>query len=43
MNGARLEKNDNLNMALAVRRILQAQGHRVVMTRSTDVYIPLAE
>ncbi|MCL2816770.1 MAG: peptidoglycan-binding protein, partial [Clostridiales bacterium] len=43
VNGARMEKNDNLNMALAVRRNLQAQGQRVVMTRSTDVYVPLLE
>ena len=41
--GTRLEKNDNLRFALAVQRILQERGQRVVMTRSTDVFIPLAE
>jgi len=30
-------------MALAVRDRLQAQGQRVIMTRSTDVFIPLSE
>lgn len=43
VNGARLEKNDNLNLALAVQRRLEAAGQRVIMTRSTDVFIPLAE
>ncbi|MCL2837703.1 MAG: N-acetylmuramoyl-L-alanine amidase [Oscillospiraceae bacterium] len=43
VNGARLEKTDNLNLALAVQRRLQQAGQRVVMTRSTDVFIPLAE
>ena len=43
VNGARLEKNDNLNLALAVQRRLAALGQHVVMTRSTDVFIPLAE
>ena len=43
VNGARLEKNDNLNLALAVQRRLTDRGQRVIMTRSTDVFIPLAE
>ena len=43
VNGLRQEKNDNLRLALAVRDNLQAQGQRVVMTRSTDVYVPLEE
>ena len=43
VNGTRLEKNDTLNLALAVQRRLQAQGQNVVMTRNTDVFIPLAE
>jgi len=43
VNGARLEKTDNLNLALAVQRRLQAAGQQVIMTRSTDVFIPLAE
>jgi len=43
VNGNRLEKDDNLRMALAVRDRLQRAGQRVVMTRSSDVFIPLAE
>jgi len=41
--GTRMEKNDNLRLSLAVQRLLQAQGQRVIMTRSTDVFVPLAE
>jgi len=41
--GTRREKDDVLRLALAVRQILQAQGQRVVMTRSTDVFVTLAE
>jgi len=41
--GARLEKNDNLRLALAVQRLLQARGQNVIMTRSTDVFVPLGE
>ena len=37
----RLEKDDCLRLALAVRNLLAAQGQRVVMTRSTDVAVPL--
>ena len=41
-NGAtyegRLEKNDNLELALAVGEILQAQGYDVEYTRTEDVY-----
>ncbi len=44
-NGAqfegRLEKDDNLRLALAVERALRAQGVDVLMTRSTDVFVPL--
>jgi len=43
VNGARLEKNDNLNLALEVRRRLQGQGLDVLMTRTMDVFVPLAE
>jgi len=41
--GNRFEKNDNLNLALAVGRILQSRGHRVVYTRTTDINPTLAE
>jgi len=41
--GGRREKDDTLRLALAVQRLLQAQGQRVIMTRSTDVFVPLAE
>jgi len=43
VHGMRLEKNDNLNLALAVQRRLQAQGQRVIMTRGTDIFVPLSE
>ena len=43
VRGTRLEKDDNLRMALAVGRILQDCGVNVVYTRTTDVFIPLAE
>jgi N-acetylmuramoyl-L-alanine amidase len=43
VSGARLEKDDNLNLALAVQRRLEAGGQRVVMTRDRDVFVPLAE
>ena len=43
VNGSRLEKNDNLRMALAVRDNLVRLGQRVVMTRSTDTYVDLLE
>lgn len=43
VNGGRLEKDDNLRLALAVQERLQAPGQRVVMTRSTDVFVPLSE
>jgi N-acetylmuramoyl-L-alanine amidase len=43
VNGARFEKDDNLAMALAVQQRLQEMGQKVIMTRSTDVFIPLDE
>jgi len=43
VNGSRLEKNDNLRLALAVRDRLQRAGQRVIMTRDTDVFVTLAE
>jgi len=41
--GTRREKDDNLRLALAVQTLLQAQGIRVIMTRSTDTTVSLAE
>jgi len=41
--GSRRESDDNLRLALAVQRLLQAQGQRVVMTRTSDVFVTLAE
>jgi N-acetylmuramoyl-L-alanine amidase len=35
------EKDKTLDVALRLRRILQADGTRVVMTRDSDVFIPL--
>jgi N-acetylmuramoyl-L-alanine amidase len=35
------EKDKTLDVALRLRRILQADGYNVVMTRETDVFIPL--
>jgi N-acetylmuramoyl-L-alanine amidase len=35
------EKDKTLDVAQRLRRILQAQGYRVVMTRDRDVFIPL--
>jgi len=43
VNGARQEKNDNLRLGLALRQRLQSPGNRVIMTRSADVFVPLAE
>jgi|GEM_PF-419049 len=46
-NGAswngRLEKDDNLRLALEVQKQLLAQGIRVLMTRDTDIYVTLAD
>jgi N-acetylmuramoyl-L-alanine amidase len=46
-NGAswngRLEKDDNLRLALEVQKQLLAQGIRVLMTRDTDVYVTLSD
>jgi len=43
VNGARLEKNDNMRMALEVGRLLRECGFNVIQTRSTDVFVPLYE
>jgi len=39
----RRESDDNLRMALAVGNILRARGHNVIQTRTTDIFVPLAE
>src|ERR671931_520240 len=36
------EKDMTLDVALRLRNVLSASGYRVVMTRSTDVFVPLA-
>jgi len=41
--GSRRESADNLRLTQEVQRLLQSQGQRVVMTRSTDVFVSLAE
>jgi len=41
--GTRRESDDTLRLSLAVQRLLQAQGQRVIMTRSTDVAVSLTE
>jgi len=41
VSAGRREKDDCLRLALAVQRILQVQGQRVIMTRSTDVAVSL--
>lgn len=35
------EKDKTLDVALRLRRILQANGYRVIMTRESDVFVPL--
>lgn len=37
VNGNFIEKNLNLTVALELRRLLQAQGHTVIMNRTTDI------
>jgi N-acetylmuramoyl-L-alanine amidase len=36
------EKNMTLDVALRLRRVLSHSGYRVVMTRTSDVFVPLA-
>jgi len=43
VSGTRRESDDVLRLALAVQGLLQAQGQRVIMTRSTDVAVSLTE
>jgi len=42
-SGTRREKDDNLNLALAVAQRLQTEKQRVILTRSSDVFVPLEE
>ena len=37
------EKDMTLDVALRLRNVLSANGYRVVMTRSTDIFVPLPE
>ena len=41
--GTRREADDVLRLSLAVQALLQARGQRVVITRSTDVFVSLSE
>lgn len=43
VNGARLEKDDNLHLALSVREKLEAKGIKVYMTREDDTFLSLDE
>ena len=43
VNGSRFEKDDNLRLALAVQKKLSEQGQKVIMTRTSDIYMPLLE
>ena len=36
-----LEKNVNLDVALRLKPILEKAGYKVIMTRSTDIFVPL--
>lgn len=38
-----MEKELNLEMALRLRKILTTRGYKVIMTRETDEFLPLAE
>ena len=42
VNG-RLEKNETLRMALAVKPLLESAGHTVIMERETDIYISVTD
>lgn len=43
ISGDRYEKDDNLNLANAVKSELEAKGIKVIMTRSDDEYISLSD
>ncbi|MCL2069286.1 MAG: N-acetylmuramoyl-L-alanine amidase [Oscillospiraceae bacterium] len=42
-DGERLEKDDNLKLALLVQKELECQGVPVLMTRDTDVFVSLQD
>ena len=42
VNGSRYESVDNLKIALAVKSLLVAQGHTVLMARENDIHVSLA-
>ena len=41
--GSRRESDDVLKLALEVQKLLEAQEQKVIMTRSTDIFISLSE
>lgn len=41
VNGSRKESNDALRLGLAVQKLLEAQGQKVIMTRTTDEAIKI--
>ena len=41
--GGRLEKDDNLKMALSLKKVMEGRGHQVIMTRTSDTYPSLNE
>jgi N-acetylmuramoyl-L-alanine amidase len=43
VNGSRHEADDALHLALAAGNILSAQGHKIIYTRQTDIFIELNE
>lgn len=43
VNGDRLEKDDNLRLALSVQEKLEAKGIRVYMTREDDTFLSLED
>lgn len=43
VHGERLEKDDNLRLALSVREKLEAKGVKVYMTREDDTFLSLDE
>ncbi|MDR2201583.1 MAG: peptidoglycan-binding protein [Clostridiales bacterium] len=42
-DGVRYEKDDNLRLGLALAARLRRDGYNVVLTRSTDIFVPLID